>query len=221
MGREVAMIPARLGSQRLKKKNLEVFGEVTLLEYAIERCLVADVFEEIYVNSESLVFKEYADKLGVSFYHRPSSLGGNDSTSEDFVADFFEKVDCDILFQIHSITPLLSPKDIRGFVKFCRDNQEYDTVFSCINDQIEVAFEGQPVNFTVSEKTNSQDLIPMQRITWSATKWSRQLFMAAHASGKAGTYSGRIGYFAVGPYSGLAIKTSEDLEIARALRGLI
>lgn len=221
MGSAVAMIPARLGSQRLKKKNLELFGEVSLIEYAIERCLLADVFDEICVNSESLVFKEYADKMGVSFYHRLASLSNHDSTSEDFVADFFEKMDCDIIYQIHSITPLLLPKDIRSFVEFCQDNLDYDTVFSCINDQIEVAFNGQPVNFTISEKTNSQELVPTQRITWSATKWSREPFLDARFEGKTGTYSGEIGYFPVAPFSGLAIKTSHDLQVARALRGLV
>jgi CMP-N-acetylneuraminic acid synthetase len=221
MDRAIAMIPARLGSQRLKKKNLELFGAVTLLEHAIERCLSAGVFEEIYVNSESTVFKKYADGLGVSFYHRPACFGSNESTSEDFVADFFENIDCDILYQIHSITPLLSSSEIKRFAEFCQENPSYDTVFSCIEDQIEVAFKGEPVNFTICEKTNSQNIIPTQRITWSATKWSRKAFLDARHGGGTGSYSGKIGYFAVAPFSGLAIKTLEDLTIARAIRELI
>lgn len=221
MGREVAMIPARLGSQRLKKKNLELFGNVSLIEYAIQRCLSAGVFDEIYVNSESLVFKEFSERLGVSFYQRPEILGDSESTSEDFIADFFDKEGPDTIYQIHSITPLLSADSIKEFVEFCRKNTQYQTVFSCIHDQIEVAYEGVPVNFTVSEKTNSQELRPTQRITWSATKWSRLAFMEARASGKVGTYSGQIGYFEVAPFSGLAIKTIDDLNIARALRELV
>ena len=221
MGKIVAMIPARLGSQRLKKKNLENFGEVTLIEHAIKRCLSANIFDDIFVNSESTVFKEYADKMGVSFYQRPSCFGDNDSTSEDFVADFFENIDCDVVYQIHSITPLLNSKDIKNFVEFCKTNLQYDTVFSCINDQIEVAFKDKPINFMVSEKTNSQDLVPTQRITWSATKWTKHKFLNARKEGKTGTYSGNIGYFAVSTFSGLAIKTIEDLQIARALRELV
>ena len=221
MGKEIAMIPARLGSQRLKKKNLELFGKVTLIEHAIQRCLTANVFDEIVVNSESLVFREFAHKMGVSFYQRPEILGDNDSTSEDFIADFFENFECDVIYQIHSITPLLTSDEIRQFVYFCKVNPCYDTVLSCINDQIEVSYDGQPVNFTFSEKTNSQKLKPIQRITWSATKWSRSSFMAARDSGKVGTYSGEVGFFAVAQFSGLAIKTIEDLRIARALREFV
>ena len=215
------MIPARLGSQRLERKNLRSFGGLTLLEHAIERCITYKLFDDIYVNSESLVFKKYADKYQISFYKRPKKLGNNFSTSEDFVADFFEKVDCTVLYQIHSITPLLYAEDIRKFVTFCRENSSYDTVLSCINDQIEVAFQNKPINFSFKSKSNSQDLLPMQRITWAATKWTKSKFLESRLGGNTGTYSGNIGLYPVSPFSGLAIKTIEDLRVARALRKVI
>ena len=217
----VAMIPARLGSQRLKKKNLEFFGDCTLIEHAIQRCKAANVFDEIYVNSESLVFKKYADANDISFYHRDKKLGNNIATSEDFVFDFLNNIDCEHLYQIHSITPLLGVREIKNFYNFCEHNLQFDTVLSCIEDQIEVAFENKPINFITNQKTNSQDLRPMQRITWSATKWNKNSFINSVKAGLTGTYSGNIGYYAVGAFSGLAIKTLEDLKIANALRDLI
>lgn len=219
--KSIAIIPARLGSQRLKKKNLELFNGVPLIEHAIMRALHADVFDEIYVNSESLVFKEYADKHQVSFYKRPNKLGDNKSTSEDFILDFFLNVECDDLYQIHSITPLLGSGNIRDFYNFCNKHNNYDTVLSCINDQIEVAYQNKPVNFITDRKTNSQDLLPTQRITWSITKWRRDSFINAVKNGKTGTYSGHIGFFSVSSFSGLAIKTIDDLNIANALKDFI
>ena len=216
----VAMIPARLGSQRLKKKNLEKFGEVTLIEHAIERCLHANIFDEIYVNSESKVFEKFAEKFGVKFYHRPQSLGGNEATSEEFVEDFLSNIQCDSLYQIHSITPLMNSQQIRSFVNFSESNKHYNTVLSCVDDQIEVAYKGHPVNFSFNSKTNSQNLNPTQRITWAATKWDRDTYLLANQGDGIGTYSGNIGFFSVGAYSGLAIKTIEDLKIANALREL-
>lgn len=216
---KVAMIPARMGSQRLKRKNLEMFGGVTLIEHAILRCKEAAVFDEIYVNSESDVFEGYALKHGVKFYKRPAVLGNHTSTSEDFVFDFFNNVECTNLYQIHSITPLLSANEISEFFAFC-ESSDHDTVLSCIHDQIEVAFNGAPVNFNFTSKTNSQELSPVQRVTWAATKWSRDAFLCTVHEGGVGTYSGRIGFFPVGPFTGLAIKTSEDLRVANALRGV-
>jgi len=221
MFKNVAMIPARLGSQRLKKKNLELFGEITLIEHAILRCKNSGVFDSIYVNSESLVFKDYAEKHGVYFYHRPEELGNNKATSEEFVEDFLRNIDCKSLFQIHSITPLLGVDEIKSFVNFCEMNDQLDTVLSCINDQIEVAFGNNPVNFSLTEKTNSQDLLPTQRVTWSATKWSRNAYLNTKDNGGIGTYSGNVGFYPVGPFTGLAIKTAEDLKIANALRRLV
>ena len=219
--KKIAMIPARLGSQRLKKKNLEKFGEITLIEHAIRRCQDANVFDEIYINSESDVFEQYAVKNGVKFYQRPEELGNNHATSEEFVADFLNKVDCTSLYQIHSITPLLSSDQIKDFVLFAEANKSITTLVTCIEDQIEIAYENQPVNFSFLSKTNSQDLRPTQRITWAATKWDKQAYLSAIESGSIGTYSGKVGFFPVGAYSGLAIKTKEDLVIANALRMVV
>ena len=220
MAKKIAMIPARLGSQRLAKKNLQLFGGFTLIEHAIKRCQAADIFDEIYVNSESLVFKEYAQRNKVFFYHRPSKLGDNESTSEEFVEDFITNVGCENLYQIHSITPLFSSEEIRKFVLYCENNSELDTILTCIHDQIEVAHKNQPINFSYSKKSNSQDLLPMQRITWAATKWSSSTYLEAKRNGSLGTYSGEIGYYQVNTEAGLAIKTAKDLAIANALNNL-
>ena len=220
MTRSIAMIPARLGSQRLKRKNLELFGDHTLIEHAILRCKQSEAFDAIYVNSESEVFEEYAKLHNVSFYKRPEILGNNISTSEDFVEDFLRNIECDQLYQVHSITPLLTIMEIQEFVEFCNQNRHYDTVLSCIEDQIEVAYLNNPVNFSVSSKTNSQDLKPTQRITWSITKWCSKTYLHDKDQLRNGTYSGKIGFKSVDPYSGLAIKTAEDLRVAKLLKGI-
>jgi len=46
------MIPARMGSQRLKLKSLRDLGGVPLITRAIRKCMAAGVFGEIWVNSE-------------------------------------------------------------------------------------------------------------------------------------------------------------------------
>lgn len=213
----IAMIPARMGSQRLKRKNLRTINGMTLIEWAIVRCKRANVFDEIFINSEATEFQEYAKKHGISFYHRPSALGNNTATSEDFVKDFLTTVDCKSLVQVHSITPLLTATEIQAFVKYCNTRPEVDTVLSCIEDQIEVAYLGEPINFNTTEKTNSQNLTPVQRLTWAISKWDTTTFLSAVEAGQTGTYSGSIGYFPCSAMSGFPIKTRSDLEICKAL----
>ena len=211
------MIPARMGSQRLPKKNLANFMGIPLIEHAIKRCLDANCFDHIVLNSEDVSLKSISDRNCINFYHRKAELANHHSTSEDFIADYFKKSNCDQLFQVHSITPLLKPESIRSFVDFCLKS-EFDTVLSNVEDKIEVAYQDQPVNFSYEIKTNSQNLKPLQRITWSITYWRRDTFLKYHDKYNCGTYSGKIGYFTVPLYSGLAIKTQTDLEVAQLLR---
>jgi CMP-N-acetylneuraminic acid synthetase len=216
MGKTIAMIPARMGSQRLAKKNLRELQGVPLIVRAIRKCHEAGCFDEIWVNSENAEFGPIAEAENARFHQRPEELGNNNATSEDFVTEFFSVHDCERLVQVHSIAPLLTAAEVRDFVAAWQGST-HDVMLSCIEDQIEVAFGGVPVNFTFAEKTNSQDLTPVQRITWSITGWTRETFLAAKAAGQTATYAGPVGFFAVSAISGHVIKTQTDLDVAEAL----
>jgi CMP-N-acetylneuraminic acid synthetase len=220
MGKTVAMIPARMNSQRLTKKNLRTIRGVTLIAHAIRKCKSAGVFDEIWVNSEDAAFGEIAAAEGVQFHQRPAELGDNNATSEDFVAEFFRAHDCDRLVQVHSIAPLLTAEEVRAFIAAWAQSS-HDVMLSCILDQIEVAYENKPVNFTFARKTNSQELTPVQRITWSITGWKRDVFLSAVAAGRTATYAGSVGFYPVSAISGHVIKTQRDLDIAEALINIV
>ena len=216
----VAMIPARIGSQRLKQKNLQLFLGAPLIEHAINRCLIANCFDEIWISSSDLVFKKFSNNKNVFFHHRPESLGTNIATSEDFVYDFFINNTCDNLIQVHSIAPLLKPEIIREFTETFKSSK-CDVLLSCINDQIEVAFNDKPVNFNFNTKQNSQDLTPTQRITWSISGWRKEVFVKAYEKKLCATYHGKINFFPVSQISGHVVKTKEDLDLVNAIGGLV
>jgi hypothetical protein len=146
----------------------------------------------------------------------PDQFGIFTTGQLDECAEFFRTHDCERLVQVHSIAPLLTAEEVRDFVGAWKDST-HEVMLSCIEDQIEVAFEGVPVNFTFAEKTNSQDLTPVQRITWSITGWTRDAFLAAKDAGQTATYAGSVGFFAVSAISGHVIKTQTDLDVAEAL----
>ena len=60
----VAMIPTRLGSKRIKHKNLRLLDGKPLVSHVLKKCKDADIFSEIYINSESGIFKSVADEYG-------------------------------------------------------------------------------------------------------------------------------------------------------------
>lgn len=212
----LAMIPARLGSQRLERKNLRTLDGQPLIVRAIRRCQRAGVFSEIWVNSESTVFAEFAESERVNFHKRPPELGNHLATSEEYIAEFLAAHDCDYMLQVHSIAPLLTVKQIRAFAKDLQTGA-YDSLLSFVPEQIECAFMNQPINFSFHRKTNSQELAPIQRISWSITGWKRSVYLDAVRNGLCATYSGRVGFFALDRLAGHVIKTQEDLDIAEAL----
>jgi CMP-N-acetylneuraminic acid synthetase len=216
----VAMIPARMGSQRLARKNLREVAGVPLVTRAIRKCQSAGVFDAIWVNSEHPDFGEIAAAEGVNFHQRPAALGNNAATSEQYIAEFLEAHECDLLFQVHSIAPLLTVTDVRTFVE-AMTTSGCDCMLSYEPIQIECALDGKPVNFTLGEKTNSQDLRPVQRITWSITGWRRTTYLQAVRDGRCATYAGRVGYHEVSRFAAHVIKTEEDLQFAEAMLPLV
>src|SRR4051794_15300797 len=125
----LAMIPARMGSQRLKQKNLRELAGLPLITRAIRKCRAADVFDQIWVNSEHDTFASIAADEGVQFHQRPAELGSNVATSEQYVAQFLQAHPCEFLVQVHSIAPLLTVTDIREFVRELSTNR-YDCLLS-------------------------------------------------------------------------------------------
>ncbi len=218
--KNIAMIPARMGSQRLAKKNLAQLGGIPLISRAIRKTREANVFDEIWVNSEHPAFGDIACEEGVHFHQRPEHLGNNHATSEQFVTEFLHAHNCDFLFQVHSIAPLLGLKDIRGFAQEMQSDR-WDCLLSTEPIQIECAYQDMPVNFSWEAKTNSQDLHPVQRISWSITAWRRSTFLEAAAAGRCATYAGRVGFFPVSQMASHVIKTADDLRIAEALLPLL
>jgi len=214
------MIPARMGSQRLRQKNLQPLCGEPLIVHAIRKCRAAGVFDEIWVNSEHPAFGEIAAAEGVQFHQRPEHLGNNQATSEQFVAEFLEKHECTYLFQVHSIAPLLTVNDVRNFVTSMTAG-DTDVMLSVVDEPLEAVYDDKPVNFTFAEKSNSQDLRPVRRISWAITGWRRSTYLAAAKAGKCATYSGRIGYASVDRLAGHVIKTAADLAIAEALYPII
>ena len=56
------MIPARLGSKRVPRKNLRLINGRPLISYNIETAVKSGVFDEVYVNSEAEGFFDIAEE---------------------------------------------------------------------------------------------------------------------------------------------------------------
>lgn len=216
MPKVIAMIPARLGSQRLKQKNLLKINGEPLIVRAMRKAKSMDCFDEVWSNSESEVFGDLARKNGVSFHKRPDHLGGDDATSEDFVNEFLLAHPCDYLVQMHSIAPLLTLDDISQFTQRLTTGR-YNTLLSGVQEQIQCMMNGEALNFSRNGMDATQELVPIDRISWSLTGWRADSYLKTFANGGCATFHGELGFFGLPRSSGMVIKHEEDYQIVKTL----
>ncbi|MFT5926905.1 MAG: CMP-N-acetylneuraminic acid synthetase/quercetin dioxygenase-like cupin family protein [Candidatus Azotimanducaceae bacterium] len=215
----IAMIPARLGSKRIIKKNLRLIDGQPLISYIIESVMASNAFDEIYLNSEADVFRLIAEEKGISFYKRPEVFSSDQATNDQFSLDFMKNVEGDILIQILPTSPLLSVSEIREFVKAMID-QKLDTLVSVEHNQIASVYKGEPINFEMC-KVNppSQTMEPVMAYATALMGWTypsfqenMEKFGAAYHGG-----DGKAGYFELRGLSTIDIDREEDFQLAQAI----
>lgn len=212
----IAMIPARLGSKRIPKKNLRYLGDKPLIQYPIELSVDSGLFEGVWINTESLELGKIGEHLGASFHKRPIELAEDNATNRDFTYEFLKKHECDYVVMVNTTSPLLTKETLENFVTFINNN-EYDTIMSVISEKAESFYLDQPINFTYDEKINSQLLVPVDRIVWSLTAWKRETFIHLQENGKNPIFGGKLGRFAIPKDESCDIDTEEDWRIAEGI----
>ena len=217
--RIIAMIPARLGSKRVKNKNLRMIDNKPLIQYIVDAAKGSKYFSEIFINSEGDIFKDIAEKSGVQFYKRDMSLASDTATNDDFALDFIDHQDCDILIQLLPTSPFLSTQEIDAFISEMTEGK-FETMISVTNVQIESVFKDSPINFDQKKQTPpSQLLAPIKAYACGIMGWKTDRFRnniekfgAAYHGG-----DGRIGYFELKGFSTVDIDTEDDFILAEAV----
>lgn len=212
----VAMIPARLGSKRIPKKNIRFMLGKPLIQYPIDLIRGNNSFESIWVNTESEELGKICEKLGVQFHRRPAELATDKATNREFVYEFLKKHECDYVVMVNPTSPALRAETVNAFVDYLR-NGDYDTVLSVNSVKTETFVEGQPVNFDPGMKLPSQLLTPIKSVVWAMTAWKRDTFIKLQESGKCPVFGGKIGLFEIPEDECPDLDTEEDWTIAEAI----
>ena len=177
MSKTIAMIPARLGSKRVKNKNLRLINGKPLISYVVSSAIDSNVFDEIYINSESDIFKRIADDLGVKFYKRSPDLSTDVATNDQFTLDFIENIGCNTVIQLLATSPFLNSDDIIGFVNEMK-SKKYETLVSVSSAQIECVYDGKPINFNQKGETlPSQTLKPIHIYACGIMGWDTERYI--------------------------------------------
>lgn len=216
----VAMIPARMGSTRLKMKNLALLNGKPLIYYAIRAAKDAKVFDRIVINSEGEIFNKIAKRYKVNFYKRPEQFSSSTAKSDFVVYDFLKNNPCDIVAWINSISPFQTVDEINGAVSYFFKNK-LDSLITVKDEQVHVIYKNQPVNFKYNEIfAQTQDLMPVYPFVYSLMMWRSKIFISNFEKKGHAFFSGRVGFFPVSKLTGLIIKKDDDLMVADAIMRL-
>lgn len=213
----VAMVPARLGSERLAMKNLALVNGHPLLAWAIRAARAARVFERVVVNGDHPAFGEVAERYGAEFYLRPAALGSSQTRSDDVVADFMRRHPAQAVAWVNPIAPLQTPRELREAVEHFLASG-LDSLITVEERQVHCLLAGVPLNFRRDEKfARTQDLEPVQAFAYTLMLWRSQIFLAELERHGHAFFCGRFAAWPIERSSAMIVKTEEDLRLADAL----
>jgi len=213
------MIPVRMGSTRVKNKNLRLIDGKPLVQYIIDAASESSMLDDIYVNSESTQFKGIAESSGIKFYQRPEDLSSNKATNDEFALDFINNIECDILVQLLATSPFVTSKEIDDFIKAML-NGDFETMVSVSNVQIECIYKNKSINFDQTKQTPpSQLLEPIKSYACSLMGWEVRRFKTNIEKYNAAYHGGdgSIGFYELKGYATIDIDNEEDFVLAEAV----
>lgn len=114
----LVIVPARLGSKRIPRKNIRKFCGRPMLQYALATAKEAGVFDVVHVSSESSEVLEVAKDGGAeTSFQRPAELAGDETPILQvvkWVASQYRKqgAELDSVCLLMACTPLLRPRTL-------------------------------------------------------------------------------------------------------------
>lgn len=131
----LAIIPARIGSKRIPKKNIKNFFGKPMIFYSIKQAELSKIFDKIVVSSDSNKIAKISQKMGAEIpFIRPKKLSNDYISTSEVVKHtirFYQKQNIHFRYVccIYPVAPFLLKKDIiEGFNKIKTGKWSY--VFS-------------------------------------------------------------------------------------------
>lgn len=213
----IGMIPARIGSTRLKRKNLALVNGVPMVGRVARAALESECFDRVIVNGDSSLFQKVAQEVGCEYFSRNERLGGDFITSDEVVSDFLQAHDCDYLFWVNSTSPLVRPEEIKSVVTNFIETGA-DSLITVERKFVHAMCGDEALNFSRGETfARTQDLKPVDCFVYSIMGWNTNTFKQSFASTGFGIMCGEFLTLPISKLSALIVKSPEDLLIVDAV----
>lgn len=206
----VCFIPIKSNSERVPGKNFRILCGRPLYQYIIDHAILANCFDDIYVDTNSDVVKKYCEEKNIHWIERKQELAMNTANGNDLLNYHFDSFpNYDYYFQLFATAPFLQPNSISKAVNTLIYSTEYDSTFTALDNHSFYWYSGNPINYRPCILPRSQDMQPVIEETTGLYGMSRDALAK---------YRCRIGakpYICiVNKFEAVDINTEDDLKLA-------
>jgi CMP-N-acetylneuraminic acid synthetase len=166
-----SVIPARLGSSRVKEKALLPFGgEDSLLRWKIKQLINVMPANNIVLSTESAILKDIAINEGIRVHNRDSYLSdGHKASFSEVIYGIISEVEAEHIAWCTFVCPLMVEDDyLQSFQSYNQNviNGSYDSLVG-VNEVRDYYWDHKgPLNYKATkEHTISQDLPLWYKVT--------------------------------------------------------
>lgn len=215
--RTACFIPIKAHSERVTGKNLRLLNEKKLYEYICEHVKTAGVFDDIYIDTNSLEIENYAREMGFKTIKRKPELALSTANGNDLLWHHFKTYpQYDYYFQLFATAPFMQPETIKACYDKLTSSEEFDSCFTATENYSFYWFAGNPVNYRPGILPRSQDMVPVIEETTGLYGITADSLKRYHCR------IGRRPYVhIVNKFEAVDINTENDLKIAECIGKVI
>ena len=208
--KSACFIPIKSNSERVSGKNLRNLNGKKLYQYICENAKKAEVFDSIFIDTNSEEVAAYAESIGFTAIARKPELARNTANGNDLLVYQYQQYpDYDYYFQLFATAPYLRPESIKACYDKLTSSTTYDSCFTATENHSFYWYAGNPVNYRPGILPRSQDMLPVMEETTGLYGITRE------SLDKYRCRIGRTPYIhIVDKFEAVDINTEEDLKIA-------
>lgn len=212
----ITIIPARGGSKRFPKKNIQVLNGIPLICHSIEYSLNNPRVIETYVSTDSAEIKKISTDSGAIVVDRPVELADDYTTSASVMKHSVEYlirkgVDFDYVILLQVTNPL-RPKELLDQAIDIIETGHYDSLFTVSRSEKKLGkiIDGRFIPWNYTFGMRSQDMEPLYYENGLLYITSKELLLQGIIEGK-DAYPLVIDH----PFGEVDIDTKKDFEYAK------
>ncbi len=209
----VALVPAKLKSDRVPFKNIKKLGGIPLVNYTIRTLNKVPGIDEIVIFASDPSICGYLQHgLKYKFLKRPGHLDTQETKIQDIIREFLKINDAETIVLFHITSPFLRAETVSDCIEKVNSGK-YDSAFSAYEIKKFCWHKGRPLNYSLEADTpRTQDIDPVIVEQSSLYVFKREVFDRTGQRISEKPYIKLIDHF-----EGHDIDTAEDFRIAELI----